>query len=163
MSRHAASTAPVSPRPSSSTRDTPPRAGIGRRTAAGIRSRLRWRTSRSVAAARSATARPRAAGTPRRRQLPIAWRLTPNRRAASAWLRPQVSVVRVKASTARRRSRLAMKASSPSSIHTSGEQAAGDSLEVLNRGIDHQPQDERPPGKRGRHLDPSQGLIELLK
>ena len=41
MSRQTASTARVSPRPHSATRDSPSRAGIGRRTTAGMRSRLR--------------------------------------------------------------------------------------------------------------------------
>ena len=47
-------------------------AGIRRRTAAGMRSRSRWRTSRSVAADRCAIAPARSGGAPCRSHLPTA-------------------------------------------------------------------------------------------
>jgi len=70
MSRQAASTVRVSRRPQSATRDSPPSAGIGRRTTAGMRSRSRRRTSRSLASARSAIAPARLDGAPCRSHLP---------------------------------------------------------------------------------------------
>ena len=62
ISRQVASTVRVSPRPQSATRDSSPSAGIGRRTTAGMRSRSRWRTSRSVGADGSAIAPARSGG-----------------------------------------------------------------------------------------------------
>ncbi len=64
MSRHVASNIRVSPRCSKSTRETSSSAWMGLRTTAGIRSRWRYRERRSVAAARSETARARSRGTP---------------------------------------------------------------------------------------------------